>query len=70
MILNINDKFACASTANYGTDASGGHSHGGAGADVSIKTITSMTPCQGPIKVKKGDTVSMIVEYDLHKHPL
>jgi len=66
--LFINEKFACVSKANYGVSTDGGH-HGGA-ADVSIKTITSMTPCQGPLKVKKGDSVSMVVEYDLAKHPL
>jgi len=68
--LFVNDKFACGSKATYGSDTSGGHSHGGAGGDVSIKTITSMSPCQGPIKVKKGDAISMVVQYDLAKHPL
>jgi len=72
----INDKFACASNAVYGekeeTNEMGGHSHGDKGREKgpSIKTINSMTPCVGPIAVKKGDSLSMTVEYDLSKHPL
>jgi hypothetical protein len=74
MDLLINNKFVCASTAEYGTKAEGagmgGHSHGGDKGDASIKTISAMSLCNDHIKVKKGDTLSMIVEYDLSKHPL
>jgi len=58
-----------------------GHSHGGssgaaapagksAGGGGAIKTISLMTPCKGPFPVKKGDTMKLIAEYDLVKHPL
>jgi hypothetical protein len=50
-----------------------GHSHGGSSggkSSASIKTISSMTPCVGPYPVKKGDTMKLIAEYDLSKHPL
>ncbi|KAF2430903.1 hypothetical protein EJ08DRAFT_202464 [Tothia fuscella] len=35
-----------------------------------ILTIASMTDCEGPWKVKKGDSVKLVGEYDLKKHPL
>lgn len=35
-----------------------------------ILTIASMTDCEGPWKVKKGDYVKLVGEYDLKKHPL
>jgi hypothetical protein len=57
-----------------------GHSHGKSGGaasvskpkddGVAIKTITTMTPCVGPFKVKKGDTMTLTAEYDLSAHPL
>jgi hypothetical protein len=59
-----------------GAEMAGGHGHGGkdsgAGgkADSAIKTISMMTPCKGPFPVKKGDSLKLIAEYDLVKHPL
>jgi hypothetical protein len=38
--------------------------------DKGILTIASMTDCEGPWKVKKGDFVKLVGEYDLKKHPL
>lgn len=35
-----------------------------------LLTIASMTDCEGPWKVKKGDYVKLVGEYDLKKHPL
>lgn len=35
-----------------------------------ILTIASMSDCEGPWKVRKGDTVVLKAEYDLKKHPL
>ena len=75
MDMFINDKYTCSSKAVYG-DGGSGHSHGGAAAssvpasEVGIKTINSMTTCAGPFPVKKGDSLSMVVEYDLKKYPL
>jgi hypothetical protein len=81
--LFLNDKFTCASDAVYGDRAAsdsgmggsgmaaGGHSHGGDGqSSSSIKTISKMTACRGPFPVKKGDTLKLVAEYDLAKHPL
>jgi hypothetical protein len=59
----------------------GGHSHGsGKGmakrdpqapaAKQELLTVASMSDCEGPFKVKKGDTVVLKAEYDLKKHPL
>jgi hypothetical protein len=58
-----------------------GHSHGGAkgmvrrypqaaGQKAEILTVASMSDCEGPWKVKKGDTIVLKAEYDLKKHPL
>jgi hypothetical protein len=72
MDLFVNDKFICASKAEYGTraedGAKGGHGHGG--GDSSIDTISGMGTCKGPWPVKKGDYVTVTAEYDLKKHPL
>jgi hypothetical protein len=84
--LYLNDKFTCASDAVYGdreasdsgmasSEMAGSHSHGGGGQSSpkgapSIKTISMMTPCKGPFPVKKGDTMKLVAEYDLSKHPL
>jgi hypothetical protein len=38
--------------------------------DKGILTIAYMTDCEGPWKVKKGDYVQLVGEYDLKKHPL
>lgn len=64
-----------------GMDAMSGHSHGGAkgmvrrypqapGAKTEILTVASMSDCEGPFKVKKGDYIVLKAEYDLKKHPL
>ena len=80
MTMYLNDKFTCASDAVYGDRAksdsgmggmAGGHGHDGGGqGSASIKTISMMTACRGPFPVKKGDTMKLVAEYDLSKHPL
>jgi hypothetical protein len=76
MDMFINDKYICSSVAQYGTRGEGGHSHGGMAGmgddskDAAIKTISSMSACEEPIQVKKGDKLSMNAQYDLQKHPL
>lgn len=86
MSMYINDKFACKSDAVYGVkdpsadgamEGMAGHSHGGAAAPAGapqsatgIKTISSMTTCNGPFPVKKGSTLKLVAEYNLAKHPL
>ena len=66
MDLHINGKYACSSNAVYG---------GGTGTtktpDGKIwETISGMSLCPGPIKIKDGDYMSMIARYDLTQHPL
>ena len=65
MDMFINNKYTCSSKASYG----------GAGATAEVggevwRTISAMSYCDGPIAVKKGDTLSMVVEYNLKKYPL
>ena len=58
MIMYINSKFVCESKAIYG---------GKKGASA----IDEMTLCSTkPIKVKKGDVMTMQATYDVSKHPV
>lgn len=73
----LNGKHTCSSMAVYGdADEKKGHGHGGKGMAMkrdsaeSIKTITSMTTCNGPFNIKKGDSMVLNAQYDLSKHPL
>jgi len=64
MDMFINGKYACSSLASYG----------GYGKETEVggqvwKTISAMSYCDGPIAVKKGDTLAMTVEYDLKRYP-
>jgi hypothetical protein len=76
MDILLNGKFLCDSQALYGSRAEGemgGHGHGSSkegSAQFEIKTIAGMTRCLGPYPVKKGDTITLVAEYDLSKHPL
>jgi len=65
MDLFINGKYQCSSQANYGGDKNTAVVGGKEWA-----TISSMSYCQGPIAVKKGDFLTMNAGYDLIKHPL
>ena len=67
--------------ADFESGGMGGHNHGGGSAGSTsgkgsdgtvskIKTISAMTSCDKSISVKKGDTMVLIAEYDLSKHPL
>jgi hypothetical protein len=79
-ILRINGKVACNSLAKYGgADATmakpaSGHGHGGemASAPTETKvweTLSSMSECHEPIKISKGDVLTLESNYDLEKHP-
>ena len=86
MHMLINGKYTCSSNAMYGfrgegaamggMGGKGGHSHADApkakakGAEAKILTVSNMTDCVGPFKVKKGEYVQLRAEYDLKKHPL
>jgi hypothetical protein len=65
MDLFINNKYQCSSIATYGGDAATTQVGG-----TQWKTISSMSYCDGPIKVSAKDNLSMTVEYDLKKYPL
>jgi hypothetical protein len=66
MELLINNKSLCNSTAEYGgkegsfTDEEG----------KKWESISKMSSCEGPIKVKKGDKIEMVAYYDTELHPL
>jgi hypothetical protein len=63
MYMYINEKFICSSEATYGNPP-------GAVAGSSWKTIVGMSPCRkDAIRVKAGDWLSMVSEYDLKKYP-
>lgn len=83
MHMFINDKYICSSSAVYGTRNEGGpmegmgqHGHGGPKGmvkrqnDADLLTISRMSDCPGPFKVKKGDSIVLTAEYNLQKHPL
>jgi hypothetical protein len=50
--------------------AGGKSNRAGGQKSTSIKTISKITQCLGPYPVKKGDTLKLVAEYDLSKHPL
>ncbi|KAF2436859.1 hypothetical protein EJ08DRAFT_655026 [Tothia fuscella] len=63
--MYVNNKPACASKATYGGKESTTEVGGTKWA-----TISSMSYCDGPIPIKKGDQMHLVVEYDLKAHPL
>jgi hypothetical protein len=65
MLLYLDGKLVCNSTATYG----------GPEGTVKVKgrdwqTISKMTDCEKPVKVKKGDRLIMKSFYNTIKHPL
>jgi hypothetical protein len=65
MQLLHNERFVCNSTATYG----------GKGGTVKVngtewQTISSMSECMEPLRVRKGDNISMKSFYNTIKHPL
>jgi len=63
--MYINGKLYCASKATYG----------GPKGTVTIDgkewaTIATMSECNTPIAVKKGDKIKLEAEYDTKAHPL
>jgi hypothetical protein len=63
--VQINGKSACKSEAVYGGQSSSTELNG-----KKWDTISDMTPCYGPYQIKKGDTLSFDVLYDLKARPL
>ena len=54
MTMTLNGKEICTSNAEYNKE----------------NGISGMSPCDQPIKVKKGDLISMKSVYDITKHPM
>lgn len=65
MDLFINDKYACSSDAVYGGESGTNVKDG-----KKWETISGMTLCPGPFKIKEGDYMNLTSRYDLTKHPL
>jgi hypothetical protein len=63
--FKLNNKPLCTSTAKYG-----GEGHTTTVNGRTWETINEMTPCDGPLPVKKGDKLSFSGVYDLKAHPL
>jgi hypothetical protein len=64
--LILNGKKVCTSQAGYG----GGDDKTASVNGKEWAVLSSMSYCDGPYPVKKGDTLAMNVVYDLKKHPL
>lgn len=65
MDLFVNGKYTCSSNAVYGGEGGTTTQNG-----KKWETISSMTMCPGPIKIKDGDYMTLNARYDLVKHPL
>ena len=63
--FRLNNKALCTSAAKYG-----GEGHTTTVNGKTWETINEMTPCYGPLPVKKGDKLSFSGVYDLKAHPL
>ena len=67
MDFYINDKLACSSEAIYGGE-------GGTNIDPTTgkkwETISGMTICPDPFKIKDGDYMTIASRYDATIHPL
>jgi len=66
MDLHINGQYKCSSNAMYGGESGTTTTASGK----KWETISGMTLCPGPIKIKDGDYMSMVARYDLSLHPL
>ena len=63
--LVINNKPLCSSDAVYDGGSSAANVDG-----QEWQTISKMTPCNGPIAVKRGDKIRLRATFDLQKHPV
>jgi Stress up-regulated Nod 19 len=61
----INGKSICDSKAIYGGAGQTGKAIDG----TTWETVSEMGECSEPFKVKKGDNVTVIANYNLEKHP-
>jgi hypothetical protein len=61
-----NGQLVCTSEAVYGGD----HGTDKSNTGEKWETISSYTNCHDPVKIKKGDKLTMTADYDLTKHKL
>jgi hypothetical protein len=61
----VNDQEVCSSNAIYGSSEGTREVEG-----KKWETISRMTECDGPIKVKKGDKFKLRAAYDVMQHPV
>jgi hypothetical protein len=62
----LNDKLICESRAEYGGPEGTFSREDG----FKWEGISLMTPCDGPVDIKKGDVLTMVSTYDTSKRPL
>jgi hypothetical protein len=65
--LLLNEQVVCDSVATYG-GTQGAQKSGDDGSK--WESISSMSTCRDPIRVKKGDIITMVSVYDTKLHPL
>jgi len=65
MDLYVNGKYICSSNAIYGGESGTTIQNG-----KKWETISGMSVCPGPVKIKDGDYMTLTSRYDLSKHPL
>jgi hypothetical protein len=64
--IKVNGRLICDSRATYGGEKGTLKT-----TDNKVwQTISSMLECTEPIKVSKGDNITVQANYDLEKHPL
>lgn len=64
--MTLNDKLVCDSKAIYGGDGNSAKAPDGR----TWETIRSMTECNQPIPIKKGDILETTAIYDTNAHAL
>ena len=65
VVMKVNGKLFCDSKANYG----GTKATMETGDGQKWETIQSMIECEGPLKVVRGDIITVEANYDLDMHP-
>ena len=65
LIFRLNDKEVCNSVASYGGNGKATVLPDGQ----KWETLSNMTHCPAPIKIQKGDRISLEAFYDLEKYP-
>ena len=64
-MVKINGQVVCDSKAVYGGDGRSSKDENGKAKE----TLSGQTDCPPALKVKKGDKLSLVANYDLELHP-